>query len=152
MSIATSHLIKIGELSQASGFPIKTIRYYEELGLIDAVKRTRGGFRLFEEKMTVMRLQFIKQAQSLGMSLQEIREILTVRDRGELPCHDVKDKLEAKVTQIDEQIQALQHLQNQIKSLLAGADPILETPPDDRICPIIQNNSTEFRSSETKRS
>jgi DNA-binding transcriptional MerR regulator len=141
MSTTVSNLVKIGELSKTSGLPIKTIRYYEELGLIQAVKRTPGGFRLFEEKMTVMRLRFIKQAQALGMSLEEIKEFLKVRDRGELPCHDVKQKLEDKVAQIDDQIQALQHLQTQIKSLLAGADPILETPPDDRICPIIQNDS-----------
>ncbi|PSO48523.1 MAG: heavy metal-responsive transcriptional regulator [Cyanobacteria bacterium SW_9_44_58] len=140
MSTTVSNLIKIGELSKSSGLSIKTIRYYEDLGLIHAVKRSRGGFRLFEEKMTLIRLQFIKQAQSLGMSLSEIKEFLAVRDRGELPCQDVKQKLEDKVAQINDQIQALQHLQNQIQSLLAGADPILEIPPDDRICPIIQNN------------
>ncbi len=44
--------------------------------------------------------------------------------------------------QIDQQIEALQHLQKQINALLAGADPILEFPPDDRICPILQNDST----------
>jgi len=140
MSTTVSNLIKIGELSKSSGLSIKTIRYYEDLGLIHAVKRSRGRFRLFEEKMTLIRLQFIKQAQSLGMSLSEIKEFLAVRDRGELPCQDVKQKLEDKVAQINDQIQALQHLQNQIQSLLAGADPILEIPPDDRICPIIQNN------------
>jgi DNA-binding transcriptional MerR regulator len=141
MSIAISNLIKIGELSKASGLPIKTIRYYEDLGLIHAVKRSRGGFRLFEKQPTAIRLRFIKQAQSLGMSLEEIGEFLKVRDRGELPCHDVKQKLKDKVTQIDQQIQTLQHLQKQIQSLLAGADPILELPPDDRICPIIQHDS-----------
>jgi len=140
MSTTVSHLVQIGDLSKVSGLSVKTIRYYEDLGLIHAVKRSRGGFRLFDEKMTLIRLQFIKQAQSLGMSLSEIKEFLTLRDNGELPCHEVKEKLEDKVTQIDQQIEALQRLQTQIKSLLAGADPILETPPDDRICPIIQKD------------
>ncbi|NBD17674.1 MAG: MerR family DNA-binding protein [Cyanobacteria bacterium] len=139
MSITVSDLIQIGELSKASGLSVKTIRYYEDLGLIHAVKRTKGGFRLFEKETTLIRLQFIKQAQSLGMSLEEIGEFLKVRDRGDLPCHEVKQKLQDKATQIDQQIQALQHLQTQIKSLLAGADPILENPEDDRICPIIQS-------------
>ncbi|AFZ43884.1 transcriptional regulator, MerR family [Halothece sp. PCC 7418] len=138
MPTTVSNLIQIGELSKSSGLSVKTIRYYEDLGLIHAVKRSRGGFRLFEQETTLMRLQFIKQAQHLGMSLEEIGEILKVRDRGELPCHEVKQKLQDKVTEIDQQIQALQHLQTQIKSLLAGADPILETPEDDRVCPIIQ--------------
>jgi len=141
MSIAVSDLIQIGELSQASSLSIKTIRYYEDISLIHARKRSRGGFRLFEKETTLIRLQFIKQAQSLGMSLEEIGEFLKVRDRGELPCYDVKQKLEEKVTQIDQQIQALQHLQNQIQSLLVGSDPILEVPQDDRICPIIQDDS-----------
>ncbi len=57
---------------------------YEDLGLIHAVKRSRGGFRLFEQETTLMRLQFIQQAQSLGMSLSEIKEFLTVRDRAPL--------------------------------------------------------------------
>jgi len=139
MSITVSDLIQIGELSKASGLSVKTIRYYEDLGLIHAVKRTKGGFRLFEKETTLIRLQFIKQAQSLGMSLEEIGEFLKVRDRGDLPCHEVKQKLQDKATQIDQQIQALQHLQTQIKSLLAGADPILENPEDARICPIIQS-------------
>jgi len=141
MSTTVSHLIQIGELSQASSLSIKTIRYYEDISLIHARKRSRGGFRLFEKETTLIRLQFIKQAQSLGMSLEEIGEFLKVRDRGELPCYDVKQKLEEKVTQIDQQIQALQHLQNQIQSLLVGSDPILEVPQDDRICPIIQDDS-----------
>jgi DNA-binding transcriptional MerR regulator len=146
-AVTVPSLVKIGELSKSSGLSIKTIRYYEDLDLIQAVKRTKGGFRLFEEKTTLMRLQFIKQAQRLGMSLEEIRQILEVRDRGELPCQDVKQKLEDKVAQINDQIQALEHLKNQIQSLLAGADPILETPPDDRICPIIQNQADQINSS-----
>ncbi|MFP4134081.1 MAG: heavy metal-responsive transcriptional regulator [Halothece sp.] len=138
MSTKVTKLVKIGELSKSTGLSVKTIRYYDDLGLINAVKRTQGGFRLFEERITVIRLQFIRQAKSLGLSLNEIREFLKVRDRGELPCHDIKDKLNDKVDQIEEQIQALKHLQQQIKLLLAGADPILETPPDERVCPIIQ--------------
>jgi len=71
MSTTVSHLVQIGDLSKVSGLSIKTIRYYEDIGLIHARKRSRGGFRLFEEKMTLIRLQFIKQAQILGMSLEE---------------------------------------------------------------------------------
>jgi len=150
MSTIVSHLVQIGDLSKVSGLSVKTIRYYEDLGLIRAVKRSRGGFRLFEKQPTVIRLQFIKQAQSLGMSLEEIGEILKVRDRGELPCYEVKQKLKDKIAQIDQQIQALQHLQNQIQSLLVGSDPILEAPQDERICPIIQDDSVlEHRSTSS---
>ncbi len=80
-TVTVSNLVKIGELSKSSGLSIKTIRYYEDLGLIHAIKRTKGGFRLFERKTTLMRLHFIKKAQNLGMSLEEIGELLKVRDR-----------------------------------------------------------------------
>ena len=84
MLTTVSNLIQIGELSKSSGLSVKTIRYYEDLVLIHTAKRTKGGFRLFEQETTLMRLQFIKQAQRLGMSLEEIGEILKVRDRAPL--------------------------------------------------------------------
>ena len=79
----------IGSVAKESGVPIKTIRYYEELGLLKAVGRTEGGYRLFNSDIFA-RLNFIKRAQSLGLSLAEIKEFLDVHDGGDLPCDRVK--------------------------------------------------------------
>lgn len=86
-------LLKIGEVAAISSLPIKTIRYYEEIGLlIPAVRRSEANYRLFEP--TVLgRLAFIKRSQSLGLSLREIQDILAVHDQGQLPCDDVKQNL-----------------------------------------------------------
>ncbi|OWY66295.1 heavy metal-responsive transcriptional regulator [cyanobacterium TDX16] len=96
----------IGQVTAMSGVPIRTIRYYETLGLLQSSSRTEGGFRQFSPDV-LTRLSFIKRAQKLGLSLEEIKEILDVYDRGNLPCGEVKEKLEDKLRQIDRQIQQL---------------------------------------------
>jgi len=112
-------LLKIGEVATASGLPVKTIRYYEEIGLLTpTVERSHGGYRLFTERV-LHRLSFIKRAQSLGLSLNEIHQILQIRDRGHIPCDEIKSHLEAKVRAIDEQILALETLQGELKHILS---------------------------------
>jgi MerR family transcriptional regulator, copper efflux regulator len=110
-------LLKIGELSTKSGVPIKTIRYYEELGLLKTDKRTEGQFRLFHPDV-VTRLLFIKRLQSLGLSLQEIKECLAAYDRGNLPCDDIQAKLEQQVTAIDRQVAELKLLRQELTDIL----------------------------------
>lgn len=126
---------QIGPVAKKSGVPIKTIRYYEELGLLKAAGRTEGGYRLFDGDIFT-RLSFIKRAQSLGLSLAEIKEFLDVHDQGNLPCDHVQVKLQDKVAEIDQQIHQLQILKLELQGLLSGST-ILENP-EAVICPIIQ--------------
>lgn len=126
----------IGSIAKESGIPIKTIRYYDELGLLKTNGRTEGGYRLFDSDVFV-RLKFIKRAQNLGLSLSEIKEFLGVHDRGNLPCDQIKVKLEEKLTAIEEQIQQLQILKQELKGLLSGWSKIPEQP-EETICPIIE--------------
>ncbi|MBE9008085.1 heavy metal-responsive transcriptional regulator [Fortiea sp. LEGE XX443] len=128
---------QIGVVAKESGVPIKTIRYYEELGLLKSSGRTEGGFRLFNSDV-LARLHFIKRAQSLGLSLLEIKEFLNVHDGGELPCEHIKIKLEDKVDAIDEQIRQLLILRQELSGLLSG----WKIKPDNHhstICPIIEH-------------
>jgi MerR family transcriptional regulator, copper efflux regulator len=116
--LPTERLLKIGEVAAQSNLPIKTIRYYEEIGLLTpTVQRSQANYRLF--KRTVLdRLAFIKRSQSLGLSLREIQDILALHDRGQLPCGEMKLNLQHKVDQISEQIASLQVLQSQLQGLL----------------------------------
>ncbi len=143
-SPATSKLLKIGSVATRSGLPVKTIRYYEEIGLLtSAVQRSESGYRLFDG-LVLNRLAFIKRAQSLGLSLSEIKEILNVHDKGELPCGEVKQHLQAKLEEISEQIEALQTLKAELQGVLSGWQ---EQPPAERIaqtiCPNIQFGKDE---------
>lgn len=140
--LSAEKLLKIGEVATSSGLPIKTIRYYEEIGLLTpTVERASSGYRLFNHQV-IHRLAFIKRAQSLGLSLSEVSEILTVHDQGQLPCGEVKQHLQTKIQTITEQIQALETLRAELQGLLSGWE---EQPPKQliaqTICPNIQTQS-----------
>lgn len=131
-------LFLIGQVTALSGVPIRTIRYYESLGLVQSIGRTEGGFRQFSSDV-LTRLSFIKCAQSLGLSLQEIGEILEVYDGGKPACDQIHHKLKDKILDIDRQIEQLLTLREELRGLLSGWNS-LSTKPQDRICPIIQNH------------
>ncbi len=139
LTTATKQLLKIGEVATSSGLPVKTIRYYEEIGLLTpTVERSQAGYRLFNTEV-LNRLAFVKRAQSLGLALSEIRAILAVHDEGELPCYEVKQHLEDKVAIVSQQIQALETLRAELNGILSGWQ---EHPPADvieqTICPNLQ--------------
>ncbi|MDJ0555617.1 MAG: heavy metal-responsive transcriptional regulator [Microcoleaceae cyanobacterium MO_207.B10] len=136
--------MKIGQVATVSGFPIKTIRYYEDIGLLSpSVERSESGYRLFQESV-ISRLDLIKRAKSLGLSLSVIREILEIRDRGLLPCQEVKEQLENKVREINNQIDALENLKAGLKKILQQwQDKPLHHQVGLTICPNIQNDENE---------
>lgn len=135
MSVHTPTLI--GSIAKTSGIPIKTIRYYEELGLLKSIGRTEGGYRLFDAEV-LTRLNFIKRAQNLGLSLAEIKEFLDVHDHGEMPCDRVKIKLQDKLLEIDRQIRDLQILKQELEGLLT--DRTASDASQASICPIIEQS------------
>ncbi|WP_324281833.1 heavy metal-responsive transcriptional regulator [Cyanobacterium aponinum UTEX 3222] len=136
MNITTEKLLLIGEVEKLSGISIRTIRYYESLNLIKPIKRTSGGFRQFSADI-LTRLTFIKRAQNLGLTLEEINNILTIYDQGSPPCAEIRERLTAKIKDIDEQIQQLLSLQNELNLLLSDWQD-LEIKPEGKICPFVQ--------------
>ncbi len=131
-------LLLIGQVTALSNVPIRTIRYYESLGLIESCDRTEGGFRQFDQSV-LARLAFIKRSQSLGLSLQEIGELLKVYDRGQLPCDDVQARLKNKIVEIDKQIDELLTLRSELGGILSGWENF-NTLQAGTICPVIQKN------------
>ena len=125
--------MKIGVLASRSGLPVKTLRYYEDLGLLPAIGRSEGGYRLFAEE-SLRRLEFIRRLKTLGLSLVEIQGCLAVHDAGELPCDDIQIQLGRQIERIDGQIKELRQLRQELQDLLAGwqSDPAKE---GDVICP-----------------
>ncbi|HIK18571.1 MAG TPA: heavy metal-responsive transcriptional regulator [Leptolyngbyaceae cyanobacterium M33_DOE_097] len=128
-------LHQIGSVAKESGLPIKTVRYYDELGLLKTVGRTEGGYRLFDASV-FNRLSFIKRAQSLGLSLAEIKEFLDVHDQGDLPCDHVRIKLQDKIADVDRQIHQLQILKLELQEILS--ERTISNKSSLVICPIIQ--------------
>ena len=129
-------LLRIGQISSIAQVSVKTIRYYEKLGLLQALKRTEGGFRLFSPEV-IGRLNFIKRSQNLGLSLTEIGQLLQIHDRGEMPCNEVRHTLQTKIEEIDACIKQLRDLKVELQSLISETKPIKKRKADI-ICPIIQ--------------
>ena len=107
----------IGDLARLSNTTPATIRYYEELGLLTAPPRSEAGYRHYCDS-TVREIQFIKKAQGLGFSLQEIGEILNMSRGGEPPCARVLELAERNLAAADERIRRLQNFRDRLAALI----------------------------------
>jgi MerR family transcriptional regulator, mercuric resistance operon regulatory protein len=110
---APRSVMQIGEAAPRSKLSIDTIRFYERKALVPRASRTMGQFRLYTAD-DIARLTFIKQMQGLGFSLQEIKQLLGLRDHGGHVCRNVRDLLSSKLTEIRKKIKNLQHLEREL--------------------------------------
>ncbi|HXG86060.1 MAG TPA: MerR family transcriptional regulator [Pyrinomonadaceae bacterium] len=93
--------LKIGEVSQASGIGIEALRFYERSGLLGKPARSQSGYRLYNEGV-LERLAFIRKAQTLGFSLDEIKQIIHDARSGASPCDDVREIVRQRLSELDE--------------------------------------------------
>lgn len=108
--------LTIGRLAQTAGVNLETVRYYERRGLLPKPPRTQAGYRQFPPD-TSQRLHFIKRAQELGFSLEEIRELLALRvERGN--CADVRARAQAKIADIEKKMKALAAMKSTLRDLV----------------------------------
>lgn len=98
--------MQIGELAKRSGVTVQTVRFYERLSLLPEPQRKDSGYRIYSGS-DLKRLQFVRQAKSLGFSLEEIRDILRMRERGHCPCGEVVSTAERHLRAVEEQIRQL---------------------------------------------
>ncbi len=110
----------IGELAKASGTTTKTLRFYEDAGLLPAAERTPGGYRDYSPDV-LPRLDFIRRGRAAGLSLAQIRDVLEVRDAGSAPCHHVRQLLDRRLSEVDRQIADLQALRDTVAELRDAA-------------------------------
>lgn len=128
--------MRIGELADQLGLNTKTIRYYESIGLLPDPERTPSGYRDYDDGAGE-RLRFIRTAQRLGITLDEIREILAFRDRGDQPCGYVREVLRRQVDEIDERIAELRQLRRELVTLDDIADQLPDPGPGQ--CRLIEH-------------
>ena len=117
--------MKIGEMAAMAGVTTKTLRFYEERGLLPAPTRTPSGYRDYPPE-ALSRLDFIRRGRNAGLTLAQISEILNLRDAGQAPCHHVEDLLGGRLADLDRQIADLQEMRSTVAALhnaAAVADP-----------------------------
>lgn len=112
--------MRIGELARQIALNPKTVRYYESIGVLPAPERTSSGYRDYDDSY-IDRLTFIRTAQRLGITLDEVKEILRFQERGEAPCSYVRGVLDSQMSSIDQRIRELNELRDQLAELSAEA-------------------------------
>ena len=131
--------MRIGQLAQAVGVDTPTIRFYESVGLLPEPARRPSGYRDYNES-DVERLRFVRQARSLDLPLDDIGEILALRERGEAPCRYVREVIAREAVTIDERIAELNRLRTELRRLHQLASELPDSPPGDtRVCHIIED-------------
>lgn len=108
----------IGDLSKRTDVPVKTIRYYEDLGLLAKPRRTGASYRIYSQR-DIDKLLFIKKAKELGLKLAEIREIIRRADKGLQPCCClVRDLFTRKIKEYEEKISELNTIKKRLEEKL----------------------------------
>jgi DNA-binding transcriptional MerR regulator len=132
----------IHELAKACGVSAKAIRYYESIGLLPQPRRADNNYRDYAAT-DADRLRFIAGGRALGLSLEEIGEILAFRERGEAPCLYVLNLLESKLDEIETRIADLRTLQRELGDLQQQARglPIDDVEGKACVCHLIQNRN-----------
>lgn len=126
-------LMTIGEVAERTDVPVSTIRYYEKRELIDEPQRFESsGYRAFDEN-AVRKIAFIRHAQSLGFTLDEIDTLLSLRARSDSACAEVRQVATKKLVEIDEKIAKLERMRQGLESLAEICPGDLSTE-----CPILE--------------
>ena len=132
--------MRIGQLATQTGYSVRTIRFYEQSGLLPAPQRTSAGYRSYDQD-AVIRLRFVRSAQALGLSLAEIAEVLRIRDYNGPPCSYVAELLETHISALETRIKELTALRDELR-----ARRPLDTEPDpsrcrpDQVCYLVEDD------------
>ncbi len=130
-------MFQVGEVSRRLDLNPQTLYFYERIGLIPSPQRTEAGYRLFSQQ-DVDRLTFITRAKSLGLSLDEIKDILALKDGRLLTCQAVYERLSKKVSEIEDTIRRLQVLHDELTPLVKQCYANLQTT--DRECVVLDQS------------
>lgn len=135
--MTTGERFFIGELAERSGVSRDTIRYYESLGVLPEPPRTPAGYRLYDTD-DVERIEFVGRAQVLGLTLDEIGEVLEMIDQGREPCVHVRDRIAERLEETRERIRELRALEERLERALDRADETDDVEGGGCRCRIIE--------------
>lgn len=132
--------LKIGGVAKLSGIGIEALRFYERSGLLGRPRRTQSGYRVYDEAM-LQRLDFIKRAQVLGFSLDEIKRIITDKQAGRSPCMEVREIVRHRLEELDERMKELRRYRKELGAALTQWEETGEL--DGHVCGLIEGTEIE---------
>lgn len=126
---------RIGEVAAKTGVTVDTLRYYERLGVLPRARRTAGGLRRYSDD-AIRQIRFVQQAQTLGLTLNDVRQLLTDQGRaGRERCQRVRNLLDHRLKDVDAKLAELRAFRLTLRAHLAECDRALEH--DQPSCPVI---------------
>ena len=126
--------MRTGEVARQTGVNIQTLRYYERRGLLPEPPRRDSGYRLYDQR-AVNVVQFIKRAQSVGFSLNEVEALLELAAGGPENCDAALEVARQRIAELDRRIADLRAMRASLRSLMATC----ERPREERDCPLIHS-------------
>lgn len=134
--------LKIGEVARLAGVGVEALRFYEKSGLLDSPSRTEGGYRLYDEAV-LERLDFIRRAQVLGFSLEEIRRVIADSRAGQSPCAAVREIVRRRLAELDERMREMRSYRDELAVTLAEWDERGEAK--GHVCGLIESSEVGRR-------
>ncbi|MGH9226895.1 MAG: MerR family DNA-binding protein [Acidimicrobiales bacterium] len=122
--------LTVSRLAEQVGISADAVRYYERIGILPEPDRSPAGYRLYDDGAVGL-LRFVKRAQRFGLRLEEIAELLDIRERGLCPCGHTRELLGRRVAALDEEMATLAELRTDIERMLEQPDGLLHRRPDD---------------------
>jgi DNA-binding transcriptional MerR regulator len=133
-------LLRVGQVARRSGVGVETLRFYERSGLLDRPARTENGYRLYGEEV-LERLAFIKRAQALGFTLDEIARVIAEKRAGQTPCAEVREIVRRRLQELDERMAQMRRYRREVAAALAEWDKIGES--EGHVCGLIEGANIE---------
>jgi len=130
--------LRIGEVARESGVGVETLRFYERRGLLGRPRRTGANYRVYDASV-LERLAFIKRAQAVGFTLDEVTEILSESEGGRLPCRHVRETARRKLEELDRRLAELQRYRRDLRRTLQEWDERGEE--EGRVCGLIEHST-----------
>jgi DNA-binding transcriptional MerR regulator len=109
----------IGEVATRSGASRKALRLYEHAGILPQSRRTPSGYRVYDSQALGL-IAFVRKAQRLGFTLDEIKEIVAIKRAGRVPCSHVRDLVRRKTDELDQHLKDLMEVREGLRALLNG--------------------------------
>lgn len=127
-----------GEVAKELGVGVQTLHFYEQQQLIPRPFRSESGYRLYTPEI-IERLRFIRKAQALGFSLDEIKEILGLAKQGTSPCGTVQKALAEKLNEVDRRLEELRGFRMELASLVNQATKLSNRKAQTGVCSIVED-------------
>jgi DNA-binding transcriptional MerR regulator len=138
----TREPLKIGEVSKLTGIGIEALRFYERSGLLGVPARTNSGYRVYD-RTVLEQLDFIKRAQILGFTLDEIKQIINEKKAGQSPCTHVREIVRRRLDDLDERMREMKRHRNELARALKTWDEAGDV--EGHVCGLIEGTEIKHR-------